>query len=61
VPGGYGEEGDIAVKLLRGDIPGGAIRHGEAFGYAGRDYRVVRVMDRPSRPLVVLIGEPSDG
>lgn len=61
VPGGFGEAGNLTVKILRTALPDGPPRHGEPLRYAERGYRIVRVMDRPTRPLITLTVEPEDG
>lgn len=61
VPGGFGQDGNLTVKVLRTTVPDGPPRHGELLHYEGRGYRIVRVVDRSTRPLITLTVEPEDG
>jgi len=58
--GGFGATGDFTVKLLRADLAGGMPKVGETLAFEGRRYRITRVSERPSRPLVVLTVSAQD-
>ncbi|NUN98815.1 MAG: hypothetical protein HUU16_21895 [Candidatus Omnitrophica bacterium] len=58
--GGFGATGDFTVKLLRSDLAAGLPKVGEAIAFEGRRYRITRVSERPTRPLVVLTVSAQD-
>jgi len=55
--GGFTASGNFTVKLLRNNLS--AIPAvGDTIAYAGEDFRIVRVSNRPPHPLVTLTVEP---
>lgn len=58
--GGFGASGDFTIKLLRSGLTEGLPKVGEALVFDGRRYRITRVSERPSRPLVILTVSAQD-
>jgi len=55
--GGFTASGNFTVKLLRNDLS--AIPQiGQTLAYAGEQFRIIRVSNRPPHPLVTLTVEP---
>lgn len=55
--GGFTASGNFTVKLLRNNLS--AIpQNGQTLAYAGEQFRIVRVSNRPPHPLVTLTVEP---
>ncbi len=52
--GGFIDSGEISVKLLRSHLTAGVPALGDSIGFDGADFRVTRVSDRPSRPVIIL-------
>ena len=55
--GGFTASGNFTVKLLRNDIPAIPVV-GDTIAYAGEDFRIIRVSNRPPHPLVTFTVEP---
>lgn len=56
-PGGFSASGNFTVKLLRGKLPV-VPKIGQTLAYAGENFRIVRVSDRPPHALISLTVEP---
>ncbi len=56
--GGFNSEGNFTVKMRRPDWTAGNAVIGTLVTYDNRNFRVIRVVNRPPHPVVVLTVEP---
>ena len=52
--GGWVEQGDLTVKLLRSQIQGDLPVVGQTLRFGSEQYRIARVSNRSGRPLLIL-------
>jgi hypothetical protein len=52
--GGWIEQGSLTVKLLRSSFDGDLPALGDLLTFGGEQYRIIKVENRPSRPVVLL-------